>query len=188
MSDENIPWSKERLLTELEQHHTSFKEELHSLDPSAYDFCWKGKWTAGQQLRHIQLSVKPVVLALRLPRFMIQWKFGLANRSSSTYDGLVQKYLRALDGMLAEAPRAFQPPEEKHKSSGQLFSEYEKTLDNLLKQVQKITDKDLERYVLPHPLIGKLTLKEMLYFTVYHVQHHHDIVRQIIEQANASIE
>jgi hypothetical protein len=26
--------------------------------------------------------------------------------------------------------------------------------------------------VLPHPLLGKLTIREMLYFTVYHGEHH----------------
>jgi hypothetical protein len=25
---------------------------------------------------------------------------------------------------------------------------------------------------LPHPLLGKLTLREMLYFTAYHADHH----------------
>lgn len=24
----------------------------------------------------------------------------------------------------------------------------------------------------PHPLLGKLTLREMMFFTIYHVQHH----------------
>jgi hypothetical protein len=30
---------------------------------------------------------------------------------------------------------------------------------------------------LPHPLLGKLTLREMIYFTIYHVQHHHKLVQ-----------
>jgi hypothetical protein len=31
---------------------------------------------------------------------------------------------------------------------------------------------DLDRYLLPHPLLGKLTLREMLHFTLYHNYHH----------------
>jgi len=37
---------------------------------------------------------------------------------------------------------------------------------------------DLDRVMLPHPLLGKLTLREMLFFTIYHVEHHLGILRQ----------
>jgi hypothetical protein len=33
-------------------------------------------------------------------------------------------------------------------------------------------EEDLDRYRLPHPLLGKLTVREMLLFTVYHNYHH----------------
>jgi hypothetical protein len=31
---------------------------------------------------------------------------------------------------------------------------------------------DMEIYLLPHPLLGKLTIREMLLFTIYHIEHH----------------
>jgi len=37
-------------------------------------------------------------------------------------------------------------------------------------------DDALDRYRLPHPLIGKLTLREMLVFTLFHFDHHRDNV------------
>lgn len=188
MNNDEKPWTKETLLSQLEQHHVSFKGEISSLEASDYRFSWNEKWTPGQQLRHIYLSIKPVVLALTLPRFLIQWKFGLANRPSRSYAGLVKKYLDALEGMPAAAPKSFQPPVEDFDSRVKLFKAYDKMLKSLLRQVKKISDEDLERYVLPHPLIGKLTLREMLYFTTYHVQHHHTIVQEIIEHAKAPIE
>jgi hypothetical protein len=30
----------------------------------------------------------------------------------------------------------------------------------------------LDEYLLPHPLIGKLTIREILYFTIYHNLRH----------------
>jgi hypothetical protein len=36
----------------------------------------------------------------------------------------------------------------------------------------------LDLLILPHPLLGKLTLREMLYFTLYHVEHHE---KQVLE-------
>ena len=37
---------------------------------------------------------------------------------------------------------------------------------------------DLDAVLLPHPLLGKLTVREMLFFTVYHVQHHRALVER----------
>lgn len=188
MNNEEKHWTKEVLLSQLEKHHIAFKKDISSLNAKSYNFSWQEKWTPGQQLRHILLSVKPVVFALTIPRFVIQWKFGLANRSSRSYEGLVQRYLKALDGKPAAAPASFQPKHEDFQNKEELFSKYDKALSKLLKQVRKISDRDLERYVLPHPLIGKLTLREMLYFKAYHVQHHQKIVHEIILHASTPIE
>ncbi|MCB9182399.1 MAG: DinB family protein [Flavobacteriales bacterium] len=53
-----------------------------------------------------------------------------------------------------------------------------RTLDLLCKRTSRWSESDLERYLLPHPLLGKLTLREMLYFTLYHVQHHQALVQR----------
>jgi hypothetical protein len=34
------------------------------------------------------------------------------------------------------------------------------------------SEDDLDNHRLPHPLLGKLTVREMLFFTLYHIQHH----------------
>jgi hypothetical protein len=39
--------------------------------------------------------------------------------------------------------------------------------------LKKFSEDDLDSIRLPHPLLGKLTVREMLYFAVYHVGHHH---------------
>lgn len=42
----------------------------------------------------------------------------------------------------------------------------------LTQKLDKFTEEELDRYILPHPLLGKLTISEMIYFTIYHVLHH----------------
>lgn len=43
-------------------------------------------------------------------------------------------------------------------------------------RVDSWTEQDLDTVLLPHPLLGKLTVREMLYFTIYHAQHHQMLV------------
>lgn len=39
-------------------------------------------------------------------------------------------------------------------------------------KVDIFEEEDLETLLIPHPMLGKITLKEMLYNAAYHVQHH----------------
>jgi len=36
----------------------------------------------------------------------------------------------------------------------------------------------LDKFMLPHPLLGKLAVREMLFFTMYHNLHHVNNVRR----------
>ena len=60
-----------------------------------------------------------------------------------------------------------------------------KILNSLAKSHQKLislfgelSENQLDEYFLPHPIIGKLTIREMLFFTLYHLRHHHDIIKR----------
>ncbi len=44
------------------------------------------------------------------------------------------------------------------------------------------SDKQLNTYLLPHPLIGKLTIKEMLYFVDYHILHHQKAINIALQK------
>lgn len=42
----------------------------------------------------------------------------------------------------------------------------------LIEAVGNWSEQELDRYVIPHPALGKLTILEMLHFTSAHTQHH----------------
>lgn len=176
-------WEKEDLISEITLRHKNFKEAISTLDQKNFDFSWNEKWTPGQQLEHIRKSVAPVALAFRLPRFLLKYQFGVTNRPSRSYVALVARYLKALDGATAVAPKQFQPPAVPFGSRQKHMQAYENVVQKLIKVAQKCSEKDLDFYVLPHPLIGKLTLREMLFFCIYHVQHHHKITQEIIRNS-----
>jgi hypothetical protein len=56
----------------------------------------------------------------------------------------------------------------------------EKLVNSLCKSINSYSEEQLDQYILPHPLLGKLTIREMMYFTIYHAQHHTTIVRQTV--------
>lgn len=172
------------MIEELINQHESFQKTIVGLNQQEYEFSWNEKWTPGQQLVHIRKSIAPVALAFLIPRFVLKYQFGVTNRASRTYEELVARYLKALEGRTAVAPKSFQPkpiPFATHKNE---LKSFQKSLRRLTSQVKKCSEKDLDYYVIPHPLIGKLTLREMIYFCIYHVQHHHKITHDIIKNVN----
>jgi hypothetical protein len=136
-----------------------------------------GKWTAGQQLEHIVKSVRPVNLALIIPKFLLRLSFGKANRASKSYDALIEKYkLKLEQGGKSSAP--FLPKQVVIHQRQKLSTKLQSLINSLSKQLDSFSEKQLDLLILPHPLLGKLTLREMLYFTLYHVEHHE---KQVVE-------
>lgn len=164
--------NKQEIVDKLIEHHQSFADYILSLNEQDFMFTVENRWTAGQQFEHIIRGVSPVKMALSLPKFVPNLLFGKANRSSTDYESLVKKY----QGKLATGSKAggrFIPPEIEFNRRESLKNKLLKTVKDLTARVEKFSEAQLDEYILPHPILGKLTIREMLYFTIYHVQHHH---------------
>lgn len=162
---------KDVLVTQLGEQHQAFLAHLGRLDETTWRLQPNGKWSAGQQLDHIVRAVKPVSLAFSLPKWVPRLLFGRANRPSRSYDALVEKYKSKLAAG-AKASNMFVPPPAQWEDKAAQMAALEKTVANLTKRLQRFSETELDSLLLPHPILGKLTLREMLYFTIYHVQHH----------------
>lgn len=161
---------KEQIAQLLFEKHDSFSKFVLSLSPEQLVTSTNGKWNPGQLMDHIIKSVSPVNLAFSLPLFVLGLIFGKANRPSRGYDELVAKYQGKLQAG-GKAPKRFWP-----NASTDIARQTQILLQHLVSlnaRVKKMSEAELDVYILPHPLLGKITLREMLYFTIYHVQHHH---------------
>lgn len=168
------------LISFLQYNHYLFIELIDQLDEQSFSKKFADKWTPAQQAQHIHLSVKPLNTVFKFPLFTLRLIFGKANRPSKTYGMIIEKY----HSKLAEGGRAtskFIPKEIPFSQRDQLVDTLKKDITKLCKLSNKYSEEELDQYILPHPLLGKLTLREMLYFTAYHVQHHEQLVKQILE-------
>ena len=172
---------KEELAILLQDNHAKFIQQMQGLNE--VDFCYapEGKWSAGQQLDHIVRSVSPVNMAMGLPKFIVKWKFGTANRPSKTFEGLVEKYNRKLQEGGKASGRFVPLPVSGHQKDD-LIKQLNLLVASLSHKTTKHSEEALDKYILPHPLLGKLTLREMLYFTAYHVEHHMHLVEKGLKE------
>jgi len=173
--------TKPELATTLLTNHHAFQNYLAGLSAEELVSSKNNKWTAVQHLEHICLSVQPVRLAFILPKFLLRLVFGKANRPSKTYDQLIEKYKAKLQAG-GRASGRFIPAASKAKKHQQLNERLTTEVNKLAHKINRFSEAELDAYILPHPLLGKLTLREMIYFTCYHVQHHHELTKQNLHE------
>jgi hypothetical protein len=135
------------------------------------------KWSAGQNLDHLNRSLTPVNLALRLPRFVLRLLFGKPNRKPRTYDELVSRYHQKLAAG-GKASGRFIPPGINADQKVKLLLKFRQETTAMSRLMSRWKEDQLDHYLLPHPLLGKLTIREMLFFSVYHIRHHHQLLQE----------
>ncbi len=160
---------KEELARRLTSEYAAFAETVRRLPATQQQASAAGKWSAAQVADHLHRSLKPLVLAFRLPPFLLRLFFGKANRPSRGYEELVQKYqLKLAAG--GRAGRGFVPPAQ--VDAGIALTRMTSSCAQLAARISAFSEAQLDQLILPHPLLGKLTLREMIYFTAYHACHH----------------
>jgi len=146
-------------------------------------FSYKNKWTAGQQMDHIYRAISILPLAYKLPKSITTLFFGRVNRPLLGYDELVKKYQARLNKG-AKASTLFIPKKitynDRHVLAGKLLQKVGK----INAAIDAIPDEALDSSMLPHPILGKLTYREMLYFTMYHVNHHYGLLKQYLAESS----
>lgn len=161
--------TKEKIIQELQK---GFEDVIMTAKPVADSAFFRkpdSKWSAADNVEHLVLSIKPLNMAFRLPKFILLF-FGRPNRPIRTYDELVKKYLEKLSSG-GRAASAF-IPKAKRVDKSVLLNSFMKENKTFINSLANWSEADLDRYLVPHPLLGKLYVREMLYFTIYHTQHH----------------
>lgn len=135
------------------------------------------KWSVCQNVEHIHITLSRVGNYLMQPKAFIATQFGISERESVSYEELINNYGIALAaGIKATAP--FIPEENPNETVHALINKGEILLKELIANMQDWSEEDLDHHNCPHPALGIITVREMLYFTIYHVQHHEEIIKK----------
>lgn len=177
------PFIKPELITHLQQCSTKADTFWSSFTPD--DFVARPgdrSWSPAQNVIHLIAATKPVLMALRLPRLLLRLLFGISRAPSRHYDNIVHLYHEVLaNGGQASGkylPKLTRMPPDVVEYQRQQIGTLKATVESLATALDKWSEQDLDRYQLPHPLLGRLTVREMLFFTMYHLEHHMNAVER----------
>jgi uncharacterized damage-inducible protein DinB len=133
-------------------------------------------WSASDNLDHLIKAYKPIAKALKLPKITLRAMFGKPEKASMTYEELCQMYRDEITrGARASGrflPNQESPDAQAEVKKRELLDQFSKASTDLVSVVEKWDENELDQYQLPHPIIGKLTIREMIFFTIYHNLRH----------------
>ncbi|MEZ6005213.1 MAG: DinB family protein [Planctomycetota bacterium] len=162
---------KSALLGEADRIARAFEK----LEPTAFVAPQGNHWSAAQHLGHIEWASRTVAGAMSRPPALLLLRFGPRIRPEWSADSLRERYQEAL--ALTQAPAAFRPRDPKPgdptpEFQAKALDTWRQTLENLAQQALTYPHWALHRTRVPHPVLGKITIWEVLLFTLLHNAHH----------------
>jgi hypothetical protein len=157
----------------LEEKHKELFSWLENQPEENWEKGPETKWSTSQHIQHLVDSLQLLNNALSYPRFILKYKFGTCNRELRSYETVAENYEEKL----------LENKEKVNTFNKNLKKPTLKERDRLLTRLQiqqkklqyktvHITERNLDTLVLPHPLMGKMTVREIIMWTAYHTEHH----------------
>lgn len=159
---------KRELIKIFKENHQKLIQYVDNLDSEEFIYIYNNKWSAAQQLKHILLTLMPFPKILSSKAYMTE-KFGTIDRPTWDYQKVFDNYLKTD----RKSPEQFVP------DTVILFDQKQEIISNIQHHVEIIlillnnySEEELDSLSIPHPLLGKLTIREMFYLMSYHPLHH----------------
>lgn len=180
LNTKQITMNKKELSKQLFDTYHSFIEYINSLTEKEFTARINDKWAAGQQLEHILKSTDPLAQILGLKEVIVS-KFGVIDRPILSEENIIKNYTNAL-AKGGKAPKIFEPDNVAWDQKEVLNKRLSDSVDQIIKHLEQYDENELDSLVLKHPLLGKMTIREMLCFSYYHVNHHRKAITHNLSQ------
>lgn len=172
-------YTQEEIIQGLEDKYAFLTQWLENQEDKKFSVSPKdGKWSTGEHIEHLIKSTKPINMAMRLPKLQLRMMFGKPNREGRTFDEIVAKYKVKLAENNGLTTSRYEPKNITNDQKEALINTLQDEKNRLQEITSKWREKDLDNYLLPHPLLGKMTIREIMLFTIHHTQHHIDILEK----------
>lgn len=172
--------NKIAIIKALENAYSDVSTFISELKPEELNQKMEGKWSALEQLEHLILSSKGVASVLNKPKENLK-AFGVSENGSRSFDELFSGYKNVLNTGVKAPPR-FSPDESNPFTREELIANWMLIKSKFSQRIGNWTEEDLDKYRLPHPALGKITIREMLFFTIFHTKHHLQSMKNIFNR------
>lgn len=161
--------------------NTSFAELIkagEAVKQENFNVSKNNKWTAAENLAHLVTSTKMTIAGYTLPKILPALLYGKTKAGSRSFEDIVALYKGALQNG-GKASGVYVPKKTDYNKERLIHSLREGAFKLADAVTEKWTEEQLDSYRIAHPLLGKLTARELLYFTIYHNGHHTSTIAEL---------
>ena len=178
------PFKKKEIIAGLKAENSAVHGYFSAIPEPKFFEAPPNIWSPADNLVHLIKSISPIVTALKLPKMALRMRFGKAKHASRSLAEVRKAYMEFVDTGRAIAPSNFAPEvaEPSADERQRILQGWQRKCDQLVSVVESWADEDLDQLVLPHPLLGDMTLREILLFTLYHNLHHINDVQRLQDE------
>jgi len=151
---------------------------IKTVDDATFKKSVNNKWSIAENIDHLTLSNNITALGFNTPKIALKQFFKVNKRPNWNYEEVVWKYQRSLSEG-AKAPLPFVPQFSGVRIRKGVEKLWERSAKRMIDIIDKWTEEELDTYLIPHPILGKITARELLFFTVYHIHHHLKTIKNI---------
>jgi len=152
--------------------HNDAKSYWNAFDTPAFFRPLGDAWSPADNVRHLVKSTRAVATALKLPKIVLRFKFGKPKRPPMTFEEVRDQYESIPEkkaGAYAPSSRANTDLDAWRR---EIMQERANVEYRLIDSIRRWSERALDSHQLPHPILGSLTVRDMLFFTLYHQLHH----------------
>ena len=165
--------NKEIIIERLNETVKEFINYISSLNEDLFRFKSSiDKWNSAEQIYHLSTSAKSSTLPYKLPSFMVKLLFGKATSNKRTFEELEILYNSKLNNGAKASGKYAAIDKAAEMNKEELIKQFEKTYKELISAINNSREESLDSCQIPHPLLKKITLRELSYFTIFHTTHH----------------
>ena len=175
---------KKTIIKSLDENVIQFNELVKYLNKDEFEININHKWSAGQDLVHLIKVLKIVNIGFTLPKPLLQLMYGVNKNEARSFELLQTLYKNALEGG-AKSPAIYIPRPVLFESKNHLIQKHQILNEAFIDKMNRHSDHTLDRYRLPHPILGKVTLRELASFTAFHTTHHLEVLRSKLAHTNS---
>jgi hypothetical protein len=168
--------SKSTLIKSLRNSVENFNESISNLNKEEFEININNKWSAGQDLVHLIKLLRILNIAYLIPKPLLGLLYGINKDEQRSFEHLQSLYKNALANG-AKSPSIYIPNPVLFENKSSLIKKHQALNESFIKKINKLTEVELDKFRLPHPILGKVSLRELVLFTSFHTIHHFELLK-----------
>ncbi len=177
-------YNKPELIAALETQKLEIPAYLSNIPNAQFFDGSSERWSVGYHVQHITSAVNRVAGGLMNPDALPKREPATPSRDFTT---MHQTYLETLRNTPSETLRqlgsrvTLEEFENSDEYKTKLISSFVNAIENFNTALEHFDEANLENLGMPHPVMGLLSSREMVFFIVFHNTHHQNGIAKLLQ-------